>query len=173
VYSRPGMISTVSTSICWFDYQNQVFQTCLLKYHWFVIIKVSLKIDNRGMVTVRILRMFGRMSVLEHVTIRGGLIMTIQDRVCTDDPSSRVKRWEDSCFFRSTRVKMVGLSVSWDWVLKEGARGTTRALGCVVNSPHIPKTVLPQSNFFSLQKNSSSIVGKITLMCYTMRAAMK
>ncbi len=80
------------------------------------------------MVTVRILRMFGRMSVLEHVTIRGGLIMTIQDRVCTDDPSSRVKRWEDECFFRSTRVKMVGLSVSWDWVLKEGPRGTTRAL---------------------------------------------
>jgi hypothetical protein len=23
---------------------------------------------------------------------------------------------------------MVGLSVSWDWVLKEGPRGTTRAL---------------------------------------------
>jgi hypothetical protein len=27
--------------ICWFDYQNQAFQVCFLKYHWFVIIKVG------------------------------------------------------------------------------------------------------------------------------------
>jgi hypothetical protein len=27
-----GMISTL---ICWFDYQNQAFQACILKYHWF------------------------------------------------------------------------------------------------------------------------------------------
>ena len=33
-----GMISTL---ICWFDYQNQDFQSCFLKYHWFVIIKLG------------------------------------------------------------------------------------------------------------------------------------
>ncbi len=37
-----GMISTL---ICWFDYQNQDFQACFLKYHWFVIIKVRKQSD--------------------------------------------------------------------------------------------------------------------------------
>jgi hypothetical protein len=37
-----GMISTL---ICWFDYQNQAFQACFLKYHWFVIIKVGKQSD--------------------------------------------------------------------------------------------------------------------------------
>ena len=37
-----GMISTL---ICWFDYQNQDFQTCVLKYHWFVIINVGKQSD--------------------------------------------------------------------------------------------------------------------------------
>jgi hypothetical protein len=41
-YTFQGMKSTL---ICWFDYQNQTFQTCFLKHHWFVIIKVAKQSD--------------------------------------------------------------------------------------------------------------------------------
>jgi hypothetical protein len=47
---------------------------------------VRVKVDNRSFVTARVLRMLRRMPALEHVAIRGGFVMTMQDVVCEDDP---------------------------------------------------------------------------------------